>query len=253
MIRSNKIQLIQLTGLVLIVGSMLIQNSCTKDEFTHPVRLSMSVQISDQYKSNENLSFESGQIVIQEVQFEGKRETGEDYSFNTESGKKFGPQAFNADSLHHDEIAYFDLPQGIYTLMRWKFELSDGLERLATDDDEETDNETPGLILYGNYLNHNKERLLVRIEIDPFESFECQSITVTGDKNINILSGKIYNAVLYFDPYFAFRSISAVSLEDADYSDDEISPVLLISSNSNEDLYEIILYRLQQSAKIVVR
>jgi hypothetical protein len=252
MIRSNKIQPIQLTGLVLIVGSMLIQCSCTKDEFTRPVRLSMSVQISEKYKSNDNLSFESGEIVMQEVQFEGKRETGEDYSFNTESGKKFGPQDFYADSLHLDKITYFDLPQGIYTLMRWKFELSDGLERLVTDDDE-TDNETPGLILYGNYLNHNKERLLVRIEIDPFESFECQSITVTGDKNINILSGKIYNAVLYFDPYFAFRAISAASLEDADYPDDEISSVLLISSNSNKDLYEIILYRLQQSAKIVVR
>jgi hypothetical protein len=214
----------------------------------------VSVRISDQYKTNDNLTFKSGEIVINEVQFEGKRETGEDYSFNTESGKKFGPQDFYPNSLINQEgLAYFDLPQGIYTLMRWKFELSDGLEKLETDDDDETDNETPGLILYGNYINHKQETINVRIEIDPFETFECQSVTETGDKYISILSGKIYNAVLYFDPYFAFRAISNVSLEDADYSDDEISPVLLISSDSNEDLYEIILFRLQQSTKIVVR
>jgi hypothetical protein len=246
----NKIHFLKLAGLALGVSSMLVQNSCIKDEYTRPVRLSVSVIINEQYKSSDTLSFESGEIVIKDVQFEGKREVGEDYSFNSESGKEFGPKNFYPKSVNMESMAFFDIPQGIYTLMRWKFELSDGLEKFESDDD---DTETPGLILHGNYIRHDGEKLQIRIEIDPFESFECQTLSETGEKKINIISGSVYDALLYFDPYFAFRSISSVSLEDADYSDDEITPVLLISSDSNEDLYEKILFRLQQSAKIVVR
>jgi hypothetical protein len=240
---------------------MIVQQSCIKDEFTLPVRIYLSVKIGEQNKTDNTLSFERGEIVINGILFDGKREAGGDYTFNTESGNKFGPQDFYPQSQVQQELTYFDVPQGIYTMMKWKFELSDGLERFDEDDDEEGDIEeeeeddntlTPGLILHGNYINLDGEILEVRIEIDPFESFECLSITETGDNNINIISGNTYNAVLYFDPYFVFRAISIESLEDADCSDDEISPVLLISSDSNEELYEIILFRLQQSVKIVI-
>jgi hypothetical protein len=242
-----------LVWLSLVAGSTIIQQSCINDEFTRPVRISLTPRINEQYKTNENLSFESGEIVLKEIQFEGKRETGGDYLFSTESGKIFGPGYFYPHPSNH-ELSYFDLPQGIYTLMKWRFELSEGLIRLENDDDDdEIDSETPGLILHGNYINHNGEKIQIRIELDPFESFECQSQSETGDKKINIISGEIYNADLYFDPFYAFRAISDASLENADYSDDETAPVLLISSYSNEDLYEIILFRLQQSAKIVVR
>ncbi|MRS02936.1 hypothetical protein EG832_06890 [bacterium] len=138
--------------------------------------------------------------------------------------------------------------------MKWKFELSDGLERLEEKDDDYDDDDigTPGLILYGNYTDPEGVAQQVRIEIDPLELFECMSLTDSGNENINIISGSTYSAVLCFDPYYAFRSISSESLEEADYYDEGIAPVLLISSDSNEELYEIILYRLQQSVKIIV-
>jgi hypothetical protein len=249
---ANRVSFIQVAWLSMVAGSMLIQQSCVKDEFTRPVGISLSVAITEQYKTSDSLTFEGGEIIVNEISFEGKREVGEDYSFNSESGKKFGPQDFYPLSANTDAIANFDIPQGIYTLMRWRFELSEGLQRLESDDDDDDDLETPGLILNGNYISRDGETLRIIIEIDPFESFGCQSVTEAGEKTINIFSGGNYNAVLYFDPYFAFRAISEDSLDDADYSDDDISPVLLISSDSNEELYEIILFRLQQSARIVV-
>jgi hypothetical protein len=261
-LRRNRISFLHLAELFLAVSLILVQQSCTKDEFTLPVRISLSFIITEQYKTNDTLSFESGEVVIKEIQFEGQREVGENYSFYTESGKEFGPQNFYRQSVSPETITFFDIPQGIYTLMKWKLVLSDGLERFNQDNDgndddgddgdDNDDGLTPGLIIHGNYITTDGEPLQVRIEIDPFESFECQSINETGDKTINIISGNTYNAVLYFDPYFVFRAISSESLEDADYSDDEISPVLLISSDSNEELYEMILFRLQQSVKIVI-
>jgi hypothetical protein len=244
----KRISFLMLVIPFLVSGSFLTMHSCVKDEFTRPVRVAFSVSINEQYKSDDTLSFESGEIVLNNIRFDGKREAGGDYSFSTESGKKFGPQVFYTESGSQQTIADFDLPQGIYTSMRWKFELSNGLKRFEYDDD----NDTPGLILKGSYINPEGETVNIRIEIDPFELFECLSLTVTGNTNIDIISGQEYNVKLCFDPYFAFRAISAKTLEDADYSDDEMVPLLLISSDSNEELYEMILFRLQQSVKIVV-
>jgi hypothetical protein len=252
MVTIKNVSFHQFTCISLVVISMLVQQSCIDDEFTRPVRVSLSVIITEQNKTNNILSFESGEIIVNEIQFNGQREAGGDYSFNTESGKKFGPQDFYPQSGNQQELTHFDFPQGIYTSMNWKFGLSDGLERLKEEDDDDEDIGTPGLILHGNYIDPEGVTQQVRIEIDPFESFECLSLTDTGDENINIISGSTYTAVLCFDPYFVFRAISSESLEEADYEDDGISPVLLISSDSNEELYEIILYRLQLSAKIFV-
>jgi hypothetical protein len=246
MIGIKRITFFKLAELFLLSVSILIMHSCIKDEFTRPVRVAFSVMIDEQYKSDDTLSFESGEIILNNIRFDGKREAGGDYSFSTESGKKFGPQVFYAESGTRQTIADFDMPQGIYTSMKWRFELSNGLERL------EYDYDTPGLILKGSYINPEGETVSIRIEIDPYELFECLSITGTGKTSIDIISGKEYNAQLCFDPYFAFRAISAKTLEDADYSDDELAPLLLISSDSNEELYEMILFRLQQSVKIVV-
>jgi hypothetical protein len=246
MIGIKRITFFKLAELFLLSVSILIMHSCIKDEFTRPVRVAFSVMIDEQYKSDDTLSFKSGEIILKNIRFDGKREAGGDYSFSTESGKKFGPQVFYAESGTRQTIADFDMPQGIYTSMKWRFELSNGLERL------EYDYDTPGLILKGSYINPEGETVSIRIEIDPYELFECLSITGTGKTSIDIISGKEYNAQLCFDPYFAFRAISAKTLEDADYSDDELAPLLLISSDSNEELYEMILFRLQQSVKIVV-
>jgi hypothetical protein len=247
MIGKKRITFLKLAELFLLSGSILIMHSCIKEEFTRPVRVAFSVRIDEQYKSDDTLSFKSGEIILKNIRFDGKREAGGDYSFSTESGKKFGPQVFYTQTGSQQTIADFVMPQGIYTSMRWRFELSNGLERLDYDD-----NDTPGLILKGSYINPKGETINIRIEIDPYELFECLSITGTGKTSIDIISGQEYNAQLYFDPYFAFRAISAKTLEDADYSDDELAPLLLISSDSNEELYEMILFRLQQSVKIVV-
>jgi hypothetical protein len=253
MVGENRISFFKFGELILAIISILVYQSCTKDDLTLPVNISLSVIINEQYKTNNTLSFERGEITLREIQFDGKREAGGDYSFNTESGKNFGPNYFYPPSSPQETLANFDLPQGVYSGMRWKFELSDGLERLDKDDDDDDNYETPGLILDGSYINTEKEILRIRIEIDSFESFECLSLADNGEKNIGILSGRTYSAILYLDPYFVFRAISSESLEEADYSDDDLSPLLLISSNSNKELYEIILFRLQMSVKIVVR
>ena len=244
MAKEQTISFLRLTWMAVLTGIMSLQLSCYKDESTLPVRLALSVNIAERLKTDHDISFESGEIVLNEVQFDGTREVGEDYSFYTEPDKVLGPRVFYQQPGSSSALAFFDLPQGIYTLMDWRFQLSDGLGKFVQDDDSET----PGLILNGTYTRVNGGPVQVRLEIDPFESFECKAVNEGGNRTIDIISDKKYNASLYFDPYFAFRPISPNTIEKADYSDG----VLLISSDFNVEIYEVILYRLQQSARIVV-
>ena len=229
--------------LILLAGLLSMQLSCSKDDSTLPVRVNLNVSLTPALKSD-NISFQSGEIVLKEIQFEGKREVGENYSFYTAPGKLIGPVSFNISSGSQPVLAYFDLPQGKYTVMDWKFQLADGLDSYEADDV----NGSPGLILNGTYRKVNGEELQVRVEIDPFEVFNCKAVNSSGNKTIDIISERGYNAGLVFDPYFAFRPVTSNTIEKAGYSDG----VILISPNSNADIYEVILFRLQLSARLVV-
>jgi hypothetical protein len=242
MAEAKKISFLRLTWIAVLAGFLSLQLSCYKDESTLPVRLSLTVNLAEPLKSD-NVNFESGEVVFKEIEFDGTREVGENYSFYTEPDRKFGPQLFYKQPGSPASLAYFDFPQGVYTVMGWRFQLSDGLEELVRDDDSNT----PGLILNGTY-NGKGENVPVRIEIDSFESFNCKAVNNQGDKTIDIISERNYNASLFFDPYFAFRPISPNTIEKADYAEG----VLLISPDFNADIYEVILYRLQQSARMVV-
>ena len=83
MVTIKKISFHQFTCVSLVVISMIVQQSCIDDEFTLPVRIYLSVKISEQNKTDNTLSFESGEIVINGIQFNGQREAGGDYTFNT--------------------------------------------------------------------------------------------------------------------------------------------------------------------------
>jgi hypothetical protein len=99
--------------LILLAGLLSMQLSCSKDDSTLPVRVNLNVSLTPALKSD-NISFQSGEIVLKEIQFEGKREVGENYSFYTSPGKLMGPVSFNISSAAQPVLAYFDLHREIY-------------------------------------------------------------------------------------------------------------------------------------------
>ncbi len=223
-----------------------------KDELTLPVRVYFKIGISPENSTSSSyLSFTEGQIGVQGIQFEGKREAGEDIFFETDP--KMNLQTFAFSTSEQTLISDFDIPQGIFNYMKWDINLKK-IETEGYIDDDDTGSLSIGLVISGIYKYSDGSSIPVIIAIDDTEQFSVKSDDPVGNSRIVLSSNKeYYEAVLLLAPVYAFSSISRESLEEADISGDPGHQVIIISRNENEDLYENLLYRIALSARILIR
>jgi len=241
-----KLYKLQLVGLALI----LFMTGCKdKDELTLPVRVHFKIGISqDALLKSEYLDFAECQIGIKSIRFEGKREAGTDIFFETDSKVNFQTLSF----LQPIVISVFDIPQGIYNYMKWDINMkcirTDGL----IDDHFEY---TPciGIVISGSYESLDGTVIPLVFAIDQPEQFNIRANDPYGDSKIVLYVNKEYEATVLFAPDYAFHAISRESLEEAEISGDIGHRKIIISSSQNENLYEILLYRIFQSARVVVK
>jgi hypothetical protein len=236
-----KIKLASITLILFIAG-------CTeKDDLTLPVKVNFKIGISPEYEySDTYLSFAEGQIGIQRIQFEGKREAGEDVFFETDPQMNLQTLAFSTGI--NPVISDFDIPQGIYNYMKWDI----NLKRIVIDN--YTDSLSIGLVISGIYEYSDLSSIPVVVYVDDTEQFSVRSDDSGGNSQIVLSVNKDYEAILVLAPGYTFSSISRESLEKAaDISRDRGHSAIMISSSENEDLYENLLYRIEQSAKIIFK
>jgi len=243
-----RIKLVFITLILFIAGSGCKE----KDELTLPVRVYFKIGISPENSSSSAyLRFNEGQIGVQGIQFEGKREAGEDIFFETDP--KMNLQALEFSTSEQTLISDFDIPQGIFNYMKWDV----NLKKIATEgyiDDDETGSLSIGLVISGIYKYSDGSSIPVIIAIDDTEQFSVKSDDPVGNSRIVLSANKeYYEAVLLLAPVYAFSSISRESLEEADISGDPGHQVIIISRNENEALYENLLYRIALSARILIR
>jgi hypothetical protein len=231
-----KIKLVCITLILFIAGCR------EKDDLTLPVGVYFKIGISpENINSDTYLSFNEGQIGIQRIRFEGKREAGEDIFFETDPKMNLQTLAFSTGE--NPVISDFDIPQGIYNYMKWDI----NLKRIVTEGLFETDSLSIGLIISGIYKYLNGSHSHVIIAIDDTVQFSVGSDVNPG---IVLSVNKDYNeAIILLAPDYAFPSISRESLEGADISGDSI----MISRNENEDLYKNLLRPIVLSTRIVFK
>jgi len=230
----------------------IIFTGCQKDELTLPVSVDMNIRIEP--SSLSYISFDGGQVLFKHLIFEGHRAEGGDIYFNTQPGKEMGPISFS-DAKEGAFIKNFDIPQGVYNQMEWELQLSSLPPSLFPDDEDyENDDEDnhPGLLLTGTYRQLNGTYIPISLVIDAIEKFTAHTSHGERIESQTLSAGKAYSAYLTFDPSYATAAISRQSLEDAEINDDFFSPFIEISSDENDQLYEHILYRLQNSVKIII-
>jgi len=235
-------------------------SSCDKGEFTIPVSVDLNVSILSE-SQHDYLQFTSGEIAVKDIIFQGEREAGEDVYFTSQPSQVYGPVEFTtfSNSAH---LTHFDIPQGNYELMEWEFNLSfvslyideDSDDSDEEEDDEEDDEEEEeesielGLVFKGTYTTEENVLIPIIIGIDVIENFRILAEYTDGTHMVNLIETNTYKATLSFDLQTVFQSISRESLEDADINDKN---ELVINSEENEDIYELILYRLEKTSKVI--
>jgi hypothetical protein len=236
---------------VAIVILLLTFTGCSeKNDLTLPVRVSFKIGIShEELLSAQYLDFSECQIGIQRIRFEGKREAGGDVFFETDP-------AMNLQALSFTEqpatISVFDIPQGIYNIMRWDISMK-CIDTEGLIDDRDESYPCIGIIITGNYKSLDGSVIPFIFAIDRPELFSVMSFDPDGNSSIVLSVNKEYEAIVYFAPEKAFSAISRTSFEEAEISDNIMQPMIIISSSMNVDLYQILLYRIFLSASVVVK
>jgi hypothetical protein len=251
---------IKLVVMILILS----MDGCTeKDDLARLVRIRFKIGFTAKsafWESGwaaESYSFTEGWIDIQKIQFEGKREAGEDVYFETDPEINLPIIKFEAQPRREQSslISDFDIPQGIYDNMAWDITMKKMVtDKLIAYDD--TDSLDIGLVINGSYNDiwgDSPYTIRILVAIDDTMQFSLRSYPRYGNPKIVISENRDNEAILYLDLYYTFSPISRESIEEAEISSDiDGEPILIISSDKNKQLYENILYRISQSAKVYV-
>ena len=131
--------------------------------------------------------------------------------------------------------------------MKWDI----NLKRIVTDD--YTDSLSIGLVFSGGYYLDEVPVIPIILAIDDTEQLSVKSYNQDGSSRIVLSGNKDYEANLLLDIGYAFSSISRESLEEADISNVNGEQIVVISSHENENLYENLLYRIAQSARVIIK
>jgi len=265
--------------LIISILTLFFTQACDvipDDDLSRPVAIDLHVGWENNNTGVSYIGFPKLMINISRINFYGTRQEGSDIFFDAT------PLAPNDNIVlvqgnNSLKIESFDLPQGIYTQLKW--ELTSGvLERGFLLDEYGFDYEDiideisgKGMVLSGSYQRQSGEQNLLFIAIDNNDLYSFFTNHL-NDGNSTIQSPNNYIFSLFFNPYKAIESIERSVWEDAetddldfddgdddndddddkkfgilnDDDDDEID-YILISSDNNSDLYERILFRLKNN------
>jgi hypothetical protein len=238
---------------------MFIAGCREKDELTLPVSVHLMIGISqDNSLNTEYLGFTECEIGINRIWFEGLREAGPAVYFQTDPKINLPTITFFQPVI----VSSYDIPQGVYNYMKWDITMycieNERIFNIETrgwdwNDFEENYYCCKAIDIYGSYKSLDGSVIPFIFGIDATEMLSVKAFDPDGNSTIVLSVNKEYDATLLFNPQEAFSSISRESFEKAEISDENGQPVIIISNNTNKGLYEILLYRLFQYARVIVK
>jgi hypothetical protein len=233
------------TGLALL----FLMSSCIDDDLNKPVRIDLEFSFEENPLTIPYLTFTNAVISLERVRFYGIRDVGNDVFFSSNPGLSFGTFVI-PDWQNTSFVTYFDLPQGIYNIIRWEAQLDEIDDDVY--DNEFVDSDDFGLIFEGTYTRLDGSTVLLFIAVDP-ATFSFETTDAFGNSLISFDSRNNYTVSFELNPYLALQGISRNLIEQAETDSEDDIEYIEISSDENEDLYDLVLFRLEKTFKAVIR
>lgn len=219
---------------ILVVVLTFTLLGCEKYQLKQPTEVSFKIDINRSSAQSGNLVFDSGTIILSNFKVDGERQEGDPISFikNFPGGKlaNFSPSA-NISELD------FDIPQGVYTDLRIRF----SIETI----------EGKSIVVNGTYTNLVGTDIPVVFEFGSSETFEIESEDSSNSGVIVLDKDQPSNALIELDPVFWFDILSINQLENANLTTIDGVSTMLINEESNENLYDLLADRVDESAESV--
>ena len=222
-------------------------SSCQDDEeFKIPTDVGFQMDINRNTSTNGRLKFSHGHISLAAFAFDGKREEGGDVYFTKSYNQGL---RIDFDPKQAVDAFKFQIPQGNYTRIEVELDTYDDLIGKA-------------LTMSGTYLNSSGIQYPIFVEVSSSLEFDIISKDQAGNSQIILKAGTPATAVIKLDPVKWFATVPLSYLDNAvlkveeGESEGEVetgSSYILISEDSNINIYNIIINRIEQSTETVFK
>ena len=184
---------------------------------------------------NGKLTFTDGDIVVRSLAFDGERIKGDDVYFE----KEFETGLITSlSNIGTNANLKFQIPQGNYTSIRIDFEAEES--------------NTEKIEVKGTFINDSGDLFPIIVQIERIEFYDKIIKNPDGQSNIDLISMIPKTAIIKLNPIFLFSTISANDLNSANLLTIDGVETILISSTSNQDLYEIIQDKVNSGIEITI-
>jgi hypothetical protein len=192
------------------------------------------VDINKEAAMNGNLSFFEGQIVLREIAFDGERTQADDVYFDV--GFDEGLKVLFSSSEVNNQLV-FDIPQGTYSAIRIDLYAEKSAGELIK--------------IIGKYKSTSGIEYPIILELNQIEFYDKMAKNKQGDVEVDLVAGNPTKAIIKLDPIFWMGNLSTNQLDAAQTTLVDGVESILINSETNEGLFDIIDDRVGMGTEII--
>ncbi|MFO8234839.1 MAG: hypothetical protein R6U04_05500 [Bacteroidales bacterium] len=232
-------------GLVIVLIGLL--GSCEFDELKEPTNVSLDVAlvgektIGEDLKSTSNsgkMNINGGNLIITEIEMEGKRADAEDYYFDHSFDEML------VGDLTHDKLnqnVNFNIPQGNYDRLKLRLHVN------KTDTSE-------GLVLKGKYsgLSGGEKDVKLGFYNHP-EAIDINVEPQQGKDQVMFRKNENTTIEIQLNLQQIFRYFNPGVLNSAEITDTDEGKKIIISEQHNTKIYYNLISRIEKSTRAVIK
>lgn len=226
--------------LILGISTLILSTySCEKDDLTVPTRVDIafsmdSFTVNGSTKSGSSFVIDEGTIVVESIDFDGRRDAGDDYFFTSEFETPLKSEMHNR--LMNQYVSY-DVPQGVYSRIEFNLSLGDGNE--------------DALCLKGKYHRGPIDDVPIRFEYEYQEQIRIMARNRQNSEQIVLDSKSGVTADIIFDVPYLFKVVSMNMIHNAETVQIDGEEVILINNEFNTDIFYVLVARLDNSMRVI--
>ncbi|NOQ25464.1 MAG: hypothetical protein GQ564_08895 [Bacteroidales bacterium] len=213
--------------------------SCEKDDLTLPVQVDFEFTMDSFHsegakKANTFFEIDKGILNIQQIEFDGRRDQGEDYYFT--SGFDFLVQAQLHNKIMSQNISY-DIPQGVYNRINLNLSIGDGSE--------------DALCLEGRFQKGSMQEVQIIFKYSFQEQIEIKAKNSIGNDQIVLSKDTQMKANIIFNVPNLFQLVNMNMIQNAEITIKDEKEVIEINKEKNIDIFNLLATRLDNSMRVV--
>ena len=223
---------------IAILACFVGLTSCEEDELTLPTEVNLAFAMEPYHaetgiKSIYGFDVNEGNITINSLEFDGRRDQGEDYFFT-----KHFDNVLQAE-LHSGNVnqeVSFDIPQGVYN--RIELNLSLGTETGTA------------FRLQGVFQKGPFDEIPLVFEYSFTENVRIRAKNKEGNEQIVLKKDNPSTATILIDVPFMFQLVNPGMVQFAETTPIDGEDVILINIEKNTDIFNLLVTRLEKSMRV---